>query len=421
MNTLVTIGTLAAWGYSAIVTFFYFALHPTGLVQGVYYEVATVVISLLLLGKYLEGRAKGQTAGAIKRLIGLQAKNATVIRDGQELTVAVSAVQVGDLVRMRPGDKAPVDGVVVEGRSAMDESMLTGEPIPVEKGPGDPIIGATINTTGAFTFRATKVGQDTTLAQIVRLVEAAQGSKAPIQKLADLVSAYFVPAVLVVAAIVFALWFFLGPEPKLAIALVASMSVLIIACPCAMGLATPTAIMVGTGKGAEHGVLIRSGEALETAHKITAIILDKTGTLTLGKPTVTEVAPAPGVAQVDVLRFAAIVELTSEHALGKAIVKAARQRGLSLDAEVADFEALPGRGVSASVNGQPVLLGNARLMREHHVDIDAMTPIADSMAEQGKTPVFLSRNGQVLGVIAVSDPIRPESREAVQSLKALGL
>jgi Cu+-exporting ATPase len=421
MNTLVAIGTLTAWAYSTFVTFFHDEIHRAGIMPEVYFDSAAMIIALLLLGKFLETRAKGQTAGAIKRLLGLQAKTARVIRDGQEVDVPISEVRVGDLVRVRPGEKVPVDGVIIDGRSSVDESMLTGESILVEKNVGDSVIGATLNTTGSFTFRATKVGSDTTLAQIVKLVEQAQGSKAPIQQLADVFVGYFVPVVLVVAAAVFAVWYFFGPQPSFTLALVATVSVLIIACPCAMGLATPTAIMVGTGKGAENGVLIRGGEALETAHKITAIILDKTGTLTRGKPSVTDIVPAPGRTADEVLRLAAVAEMGSEHPLAQAIVERARAVDLDLLADVDDFEAIPGRGVRVTVDGAAVMLGNAALMEEQRVALGDLEGAWTALARTGKTPVYLAVDGKMAGVIAIADTVKPEAREAVAELQALGL
>ncbi|GIW06573.1 MAG: copper-translocating P-type ATPase [Dehalococcoidia bacterium] len=421
MNTLVTIGTLAAWAYSVFVTFFTDTIHQAGIMAEVYFDSAVMIISLILLGKFLETRAKGQTAGAIKRLLGLQAKTARVFRDGQEIDLPISEVRVGDLIRVRPGEKVPVDGVIIDGRSSVDESMLTGESIPVEKTVGDTVIGATLNTTGTFTFRATKIGSDTTLAQIVKLVEQAQGSKAPIQQLADVFVGYFVPIVLVIAAAVFALWYFFGPQPSFTLALVATVSVLIIACPCAMGLATPTAIMVGTGKGAENGVLIRGGEALETAHKVTAIVLDKTGTLTRGKPSLTDVVPAEGHSAEEVLRLAAIAEMGSEHPLAQAIVDRARAAELDLLADVEDFQAIPGRGVSVRIDGASLLLGNAALMGEQGVTLGALEERWTELAQAGKTPVYLALNGQAAGVLAIADTIKPEAREAVAELKALGL
>ncbi|MDW8253480.1 MAG: heavy metal translocating P-type ATPase [Chloroflexota bacterium] len=418
MNTLIAIGTLAAWGYSAFITFFQAEAHAWGIASEVYYESALIIIALVLLGKYLETRAKSKTAGAIRSLMGLQARTARVVRDGQEIDVPVERVQVGDIVRVRPGEKIPVDGIVIEGRSAVNQAMLTGEPLPVEKGPGDPVIGATINTTGTFTFRATKVGQETTLAQIVKLVEHAQGSKAPIQRLVDVVASYFVPAVLAIAALVFVGWLLFGPEPKLSYAVVASVSVLIIACPCALGLATPTAIMVGTGRGAEMGILIRGGEALEKARSVSAIVLDKTGTLTRGVLAVTEIMPLPGFDAERVLQIAAVAEMGSEHPLAQAILAAARQRNLDLTLDVEEFRAVPGHGVLATVDGMPVAIGNARLMERAGI---AGVPPVEKLAADGKTPVYVAVNGQAAGVIALADQIRPESTEAVAQLRALGL
>src|SRR5215208_7161419 len=332
MSTLVAVGTSAAYGYSAFVTLWPQLAARWGFPFHLYYEVAVIVIALILLGRWLEARAKKQTGAAIKALIGLQAKTARVIRNGVEQDIPVEQVVVGDLVRVRPGEKVPVDGVVTEGRSALDESMLTGESLPVDKEAGDTVIGATLNKTGSFVFRATKVGRDTTLAQIVRLVEDAQGSKAPMQRLADTISSYFVPVVLVLALLTFVGWLLFGPAPALTMALTAAIAVLIIACPCALGLATPTAIMVGTGKAAEYGILIRGGEALEQARKIDTIVLDKTGTLTRGKPAVTAVVPLNGFAEADLLRLAAAAEVGSEHPLGEAIVNRARELGLELPA-----------------------------------------------------------------------------------------
>jgi Cu+-exporting ATPase len=418
MNTLVSIGTLAAWGYSTFITFFQAEVHAWGLTNQVYYESGLIIISLVLLGKFLETRAKSQTAGAIRSLMGLQARTARVLRDGTERDVPVDSVEVGDLVRVRPGEKIPVDGVVVEGRSAVNQAMLTGEPLPVEKGPGDIVIGATMNTTGTFTFRATKVGKDTTLAQIVKLVEQAQGSKAPIQRLVDVVASYFVPAVLAIAAVVFVVWLVFGPEPKVTYALVATVSVLIIACPCALGLATPTAIMVGTGRGAELGILIRGGEALEKAREVSAIILDKTGTLTRGVPAVTEVLALPGFAADRVLQIAAVAEMGSEHPLAQAVLAAARERELDLSLDVDQFRAVPGQGVLATVDNLPVAIGSARLMETAGV---REIPPVEKLAAEAKTPVYVAVDGRVAGVIALADQIRPGSAEAVAQLQALGL
>src|SRR5581483_4574549 len=327
---------------------------------------------------------------------------------------------VGDLVRVRPGEQIAVDGQVVEGSGVVDESMLTGESLPIDKRPGAQVIGGTLNRAGSFVFRATRVGKDTALAQIIRLVEQAQGSKAPIQRLADVISAYFVPAVLALAALTFLGWLALGPEPRVTNALQAAIAVLIIACPCALGLATPTAIMVGTGKGAEHGILIRGGEALEQAHRITAVVLDKTGTLTRGAPIVTDVVPAPGVSERDLLATAAAVEVGSEHPLGEAIVRQARQDGIELPT-AADFHALAGRGVTARVDDADVLLGNLALMTASGIALDGLGGRADELALRGVTPMYVAAGGRPLGLIGVADEPKPDSREAVAQLEALGL
>jgi Cu+-exporting ATPase len=420
MNTLIAVGTSAAYLYSAFLTFFPGAVRGAGLVPEAYYDTSTLIIALILMGRYFEARAKGQTSDAIKKLMGLAPRTARVIRDGVELDLPVEQVLVGDVVRVRPGDRVPVDGVVVDGESTVDESMLTGESLPVEKGPGSPVIGATLNKSGSFTFRATKVGRDTALAQIVRLVEEAQGSKAPIQRLADEISSYFVPVVLVVAALTFVLWYFVGPEPRFTFALVSMIAVLIIACPCALGLATPTAIMVGTGKGAEYGVLIRGGEALEGAHKVDAIVLDKTGTLTRGKPSVTDVVAANGLPEQELLRLVAAAERGSEHPLGEAIVRRADELGLAA-APVSGFKALAGHGIAATAEGRELLVGNARLMSERGIHLDGLGDRASELARDGKTPMYIALDGQFAGLIAVADTLKPESVEAVRELKALGL
>ncbi len=420
MNTLVAIGTSVAYGYSAFVTLWPETAAEWGFAYHLYYEAAVIIIALILMGRWLEARAKAQTGAAIKALMGLQAKTARVIRNGIEQDIPVEAVVAGDLVRVRPGEKVPVDGIIEEGRSALDESMLTGESLPVEKGPGDEVIGATLNKTGGFVFRATKVGKDTTLAQIVRLVEEAQGSKAPIQRLADTVSGYFVPAVLVIAALTFLGWLALGPEPTVTLAIQAGIAVLIIACPCALGLAAPTAIMVGTGKAAENGVLIRGGEALEQARRINAIILDKTGTLTRGKPAVTRIVPADGLAEPELLRLAAAVEVGSEHPLGEAIVARGRELDLNLP-PVEDFRSITGKGVEGRVNGRMVVLGNRALMSEAGINLDGLTETAGELASAGATPMYVAVDGKPGGLIAVADTIKPESAEAVAQLKALGL
>ena len=422
MNTLVAIGTSAAYGYSVFVTFFPQVIARAGLQPEVYFDSSVTIIALILMGRWLEARAKGQTGAAIAKLLGLAPKTARVIRDGQEFDLPLEQVVAGDLLRVRPGDKVPVDGVVTEGRSAVDESMLTGESLPVEKGPGDTAIGGTLNRTGSFTFRATRVGRDTALAQIVRLVEQAQGSKAPIQRLADMISSYFVPIVLGVSALTFAGWFAFGPDPRFTLALQAFIAVLVIACPCALGLATPTAIMVGTGKGAEHGILIRGGEALEGAHKVDTIVLDKTGTITRGKPAVTDIVLADGFtgSRDDLLALAAAAEQGSEHPLGEAIVERARESGLALGA-VESFESVTGRGISAVVGGRALLLGNAALLRDWAIRADALEEAADALARVGKTPMYVAVDGAAAGLIAVADTVKPESHDAIASLRALGL
>jgi Cu+-exporting ATPase len=439
MNTLISVGTSVAYLYSTAVTFFPGAFESAagaGFKAAVYYDSAVIIIGLILLGRWLEARAKGQTSAAMKRLVGLRAKTARVVRPAPggpdiEIDIPVDDVFVGDIVVVRPGEKIPVDGVVVEGRSAVDESMLTGESIPVEKGPGDEVIGATLNRTGSFRFQATKVGRDTALAQIVRLVEEAQGSKAPIQRMADYIASIFVPVVFGVAIITFLVWYFFGPQPVVTLALLAFVAVVIIACPCAMGLATPTAIVVGTGKGAENGILIRSGEALERAYKLDAIVLDKTGTLTRGKPEVTDiilateasgadgVVPAPLQAD-DLLRLAASAERGSEHPLGETIVEEAKARGLALQ-DATDFDAIPGRGVQATVGGVPVLLGNHRLMDERGFALGTLEATAQRLAADGKTPMFVVSGGALAGIIGVADVLKPGSVEAVRGLEALGL
>jgi len=420
MNTLIAVGTSAAYFYSVAAIIFPGFFTAGGREANVYFDTAAIIIALILIGRFLEARAKGQTSEAIKKLIGMQAKTARVVREGQELDIPVEEVVVGDIVIVRPGEKVPVDGIIKEGYSSIDESMVTGESMPVEKGIGDEVIGTTINKTGSFRFEATKVGKDTALAQIIKLVEEAQGSKAPIQRLADIISAYFVPAVIIVAVITFILWYFLGPAPALTFALLNFVAVLIIACPCALGLATPTAIMVGTGKGAENGVLIRSGEALETAHKIKTIILDKTGTLTQGKPVVTDIVATPGFKEEELLMMAASAERGSEHPLGEAIVNAAKEKNLSL-VDATEFNAIPGHGIEAKVNGQKVLLGNLKLMQKQGLSLDGLEERAVQLSNEGKTPMFLSIDGQAAGVIAVADTLKPNSKEAVRELHRLGL
>ncbi len=420
MATLVVLGTTAAYGYSVLVTFFPSVVTQTGIEPEVYYDGAAIIMGLILFGRWLELRAKLQTGGAIKKLMGMTPKTARVIRSGTEKDLPVEQVVTGDTVRVRPGERVPVDGIVLEGRSTIDESMLTGESLPVTKEQGDEVIGATINKTGSFTFRATKVGKDTALSQIIRMVQEAQGSKAPIQRMADQIALYFVPAVIVVALITFAGWMLLGPEPEFNFALKATIAVLIVACPCAMGLATPTAIMVGTGQGAEKGVLIRGGESLEQAHKVRAIVLDKTGTITKGQPAVTDIVSSPGFSEDDLLRMAASAEVGSEHPLGEAIVERARSQGLELSSATA-FEATAGHGISSTVDGYTVLIGNLKLMQASSVRVGDLERQAATFASSGKTPVYMSIDGQAAGLIAIADPVKEESIDAIQQLQALEL
>jgi Cu+-exporting ATPase len=424
MNTLVALGTAAAFAYSLVATVApqLFVAHTSpsthGAMPGVYYESAAIIVTLILMGRWLEARARRRTGGAIRALLGLQPNIARVERDGREQDVAIAEVRVGDIILVRPGEKIPVDGDVVSGASSVDESMLTGEPLPVSKRAGDTVIGATLNTTGAFRMRATKVGADTVLQQIVRLVREAQGSKAPIQRLADQVAGVFVPVVICIAVAAFVLWFDLAPvETRLTMALLTFVSVLIIACPCALGLATPTAIMVGTGRGAQSGVLIKSAAALETAHRVTTVVLDKTGTITQGAPAVTEVR-ALGIAEEELLRLAASAERGSEHPLGEAIVREAREKNLTL-IQPEHFEAISGHGIEARVDGRTMLIGNAELLRARGLQFDEV--VAQKLASEGKTPVFVAVENRVSGVIAIADPVKPGSRAAIQRMRAQGL
>ncbi|MDN5758559.1 MAG: heavy metal translocating P-type ATPase, partial [Tomitella sp.] len=418
MNSLITLGTIAAFGYSLVVTFVPGVLPAD--VREVYYEAVGVIITLILLGRLLETKAKAGTGEAIRTLIGLQPRTARIVRDGDELEVAIDDVRLGDIVVVRPGEKLPVDGVVLEGSSAVDESMVTGEPIPVTKQPGDTVIGATINQTGSFRYTATKVGADTMLAQIINLVRQAQGSKAPIQRLVDKVSSYFVPAVIGIAIWTFVAWALLGPSPALVFALVAAVSVLIIACPCALGLATPLSITVGTGKGATAGILIRSAEALETAHKLDTVVLDKTGTITKGTPALTDVRPTAGMDENQLLALVAAVERSSEHPLASAIVEGARVRGLDLPAVTA-FDSVTGQGVRALVGGREVLVGNQRLLTAAGIETKSLTSDAGDLAADGKTPMFVSVDGKAAGVIAVADTLKEGSAAAVAALVQRGI
>lgn len=425
MNTLIAVGTSAAYFYSLAMTIAPGFFRTRGITPAVHYETAAVIITLILLGRLLESIAKGRTSEAIKRLMGLQSKTARVVRDGEETDVPVDEVRIGDRVVVRPGEKIPVDGVVREGASAVDESMLTGESLPVEKRPGDGVIGATLNKTGTFRFEATKIGKETVLAQIIRLVEEAQGSKAPIQRLADRVAGVFVPTVIGIAVLTFLVWLAVGPSPAFLFAMLNFVAVLIIACPCALGLATPTAIMVGTGKGAELGILIRSGASLETAHKVTTVVFDKTGTLTKGEPEVTDIVrdetgEARAVSCEELLRVAASLERGSEHPLGEAIVMRAKEQGLTLS-EVTEFDAVPGLGVRGRVDGRTVLLGNARFLAESGIEVHPLAPAAEELAAQGKTPMFVAVDGRTAGLIAVADTLKERSVEAVRALHHLGL
>lgn len=418
MNSLVVLGTSAAWGYSLVATFAPGVL-PAG-TANVYYEAAAVIVALILLGRYLEARAKGRTSEAIKRLAGLQAKTARVVRDGAVLDVALADVVAGDLVEVRPGERVPVDGEVVQGSSYVDESMITGEPVPVAKAAGAAVVGGTINTTGAFTFRATKVGADTVLAQIIRMVEQAQGSKLPIQAMVDKVTVWFVPVVMGVAALTFAIWLVFGPDPALTFALVNAVAVLIIACPCAMGLATPTSIMVGTGRAAELGVLFRKGEALQTLRDVSVVALDKTGTLTKGRPELTDLEPAEGFERDTVLTLVAAVEARSEHPIAEAIVAAAKARGLAVPPAEA-FEATPGYGVSAQVGGRAVQVGADRFMAKLGHDVSAFAGKAAELGALGRTPLYAAIDGRLAAIIAVADPIRETTPDAIRALHDLGL
>lgn len=417
MDSLIALGTTAAIGYSLYSTARIAGGHMDG-VEGLYFETAGVIITLILLGKSLEARSKGKTSEAIKKLMGLAPKTAVVIREGIETELPIGEVGIGDIVLVRPGEKIPVDGVVVEGRTAVDESMLTGESIPVDKKAGDNVFAASINHNGVIRFRAAKVGSDTVLAQIIKLVEDAQGSKAPIARLADVVSGYFVPAVFGVAFLTLIIWLIGGAAPGAA--LTKFISVLVIACPCALGLATPTAIMVATGKGAEYGILIKSGQALETAHKIQTIVLDKTGTITEGKPEVTDSLPTPGISGERLLQMAASGERGSEHPLGQAIVRQAQNRGLEiLKAEA--FEAIPGRGIETSIGGTQTLVGNRRLMEERGILLQGLEGESERLAGEGKTPMYVAMDGAFAGILAVADVVKPSSAKAIERLQAMGI
>ena len=419
MNTLIAVGTSAAYGYSLMAVLAPGLFGAIGQAPQVYFETAAMIITLILLGRFLEARAKGRAADAIQRLLELQPNTARVVRDGREMEIPVTHVRVGDTIAVRPGEKISVDGRIISGVSAVDEAMLTGESMPVDKQPGDSVVGATLNKTGAFTFQATRVGKETTLAQIVHFVRQAQSSKAPIQRLADTIASYFVPAVISIAMLTFGAWMLFGPEPALSFAIMNFVAVLIIACPCALGLATPTAIMVGTGRGAEQGVLIKSGDALERMHAVTTVVFDKTGTLTTGQPEVTSVIAVSG-SEAELLRLAASVEQKSEHPLGQAIVRHAQSQELSL-IEVETFQATPGQGVMASVGEKTVLIGNRRFCQEHSINLSQLETEAESLAQSGKTPMFMAVNGRAVGLIAVADVLKAGALNALARIRQLGL
>ncbi|MBA2237650.1 MAG: copper-translocating P-type ATPase, partial [Lysobacter sp.] len=416
MNSLITLGTIAAFGYSLVATFAPQLLPEQ--VRDVYYEVVSFILTVILLGRLVEARARAGTGDAIRALVELTPATAHVLRDGQEVEVGVDDVQVGDEIRVRPGEKIPVDGLIVDGTSTIDESMVTGESVPVSKTSGDEVIGATVNQTGAFTMRATKVGADTALAQIVRLVQEAQSSKAPIQRVVDVVASYFVPAAIFVAITVFVVWFVVGSQ--LTLALVAAVTVLVIACPCALGLATPLSIMVGTGKGAQAGVLIKSAEALETAHKLDTVVLDKTGTITRGKPSLTDVVAVGSQDETELLRLVASAEVDSEHPLATAIVAGAKERQVDL-ARVTTFDSITGKGVWATVEGHELLIGNVRLLRDAEIPTEELEQRADRLADDGKTPMYIAVDGRAAGLVAVADTIKPDSAAAIRALHDLGL
>lgn len=415
MDTLVAIGTTAAYLYSVAVTLFPMIVKGLGIESMPYFDVAAVVIGLILLGRYLEAKAKLGTSEAIKKLLGLAPKTARVIRNNQEIDIPLSEVMVGDLIRVRPGEKIPVDGLIIEGQSSVDESMVTGESIPADKNKGDTVIGATINKTGSFVFKASKIGSETMLSQIIKLVQAAQGSKAPIQRIADTISAYFVPIVIMLAIATFGFWYIFGPTPAIIFALLNSIAVLIIACPCAMGLATPTAIMVGTGRGAEKGILIKDAESLEVAHKINTVIFDKTGTLTIGKPQVTDIVPFAKYNENDILQIASSLEKGSEHSLAEAILKKSESLGIATIATTS-FSAISGFGIKGNVKGKNYAFGNLKLIAKEGIKITEIIEELEKLESQGKTVMILSDEKNVLGLIAVADTLKDSAREGVQAL-----
>ncbi|MDI9508651.1 MAG: heavy metal translocating P-type ATPase [Bacillota bacterium] len=418
MDSLIAIGTSAAviYGIYAIIKILQ---GDTAYAMELYFESAAVILTLITLGKYFETVSKGKTSEAIKKLMGLAPKTATIIRNDHETEIPIDEVEVGDIIVVRPGEKMPVDGIVVKGTTSVDESMLTGESIPVEKNTGDNIIGASINKNGSIQYRATKVGKDTALAQIIKLVEDAQGSKAPIAKLADVISGYFVPIVIALAVLAGLGWFIIGGESA-TFALTIFISVLVIACPCALGLATPTAIMVGTGKGAEHGVLIKSGEALEVAHRIDTLVFDKTGTITEGKPRVTDIYTVEGITKEMLLVLSASAEKGSEHPLGEAIVNYANEKGLTTK-QALDFKAIPGHGIEVTIDGMHVLLGNRKLMADRDVSLNKLEEVSDRLANEGKTPMYIAIDNNIAGIIAVADTVKDTSKKAIENLHKMGI
>ncbi len=421
MNTLIAVGTSAAYAYSVTATFFPAVFEIKGYSAHVYFDTAAMIIVLILLGRLFEARAKGRTSEAIKKLIGLQPKTARIIKDGEERDIPVDEVEIGDIILVRPGEKVPVDGVVRHGYSSVDESMISGESIPVEKRAGDVVVGATMNKTGSFKFETTKVGRETVLSRIINMVQEAQGSKPPIARLADTIASVFVPAVIGIATITFIVWFFFGPEPRLTYALLNFVAVMIIACPCALGLATPTSIMVGTGKGAENGILIRGAEALETAHKIKVLIFDKTGTLTKGEPVVTDIVSAAGdFTESDILGLAASAEKGSEHPLGEAIINRAKEDNIAL-IDPSEFRAVPGRGIKVIINGKTVLLGNVDFMDDEKIDAGALNNKAKELSEEGKTPMYVASDSRLIGIVAVADTLKESSGPAIKALHKLGV
>ncbi|MGD1075015.1 MAG: copper-translocating P-type ATPase [Thermodesulfovibrionales bacterium] len=420
MNTLITVGTFAAYVYSFLATFVPQIFLKGGVSPDVYFDTSATIITLILLGRLLEARAKGRTSEAIKRLMRLQPRTARVRRDGEEKEILIDEVIAGDTIIVRPGERIPVDGEIIEGDSTVDESMLTGESFPVEKSVGNRVYGGTVNTSGSFMMKVMRIGKETALAQIIQLVEQAQGSKAPIQRLADTVASVFVPAVLSVAVITFVLWYLLGPQPSFTRALMNFIAVLIIACPCALGLATPTAIMVGTGKGAEKGILIRDAEALELAHKIQSIVLDKTGTITKGEPEVVEIVPNNALGLDEILRLAASAERVSEHPLGKAIRKKAEEKSIGID-EPKEFRAIPGGGVRATVNGEQVFIGTEKLLEQEGIDLSSLTAQGDRISSEAKTPVFMAVDGQVAAIFALTDTVKAGSAAAIKDLQEMNI